>query len=151
MKRKLLVSLMIPLLALAACSDDDVKAPELEITEVGYENSGIAYAGSDLHINANIMAEGKIDNVRLTIHPGEAHLKDGHDQHEEWQVDTTYTTGLSGSKNAEFHEHVDVPEHAEEGEYHLHLQVVDMEGQQSSSEAEFEVVYDPDHEHEEIH
>ncbi|MFO8002607.1 MAG: DUF4625 domain-containing protein [Marinilabilia sp.] len=147
MKRKLLGAVIFPLLALAACSDDDVRPPEIDISDIGYDNRGVAYVGSDLHIDAEIVAEGKIDHVRLTIHPEGDHLKDDHDHHEEWQVDTTYTTGYGGSKNAEFHEHVDVPEHAEEGDYHLHLQVSDTEGYQSSEEAEFEVVYDPDHDH----
>ncbi|MGM0376157.1 MAG: DUF4625 domain-containing protein [Bacteroidota bacterium] len=149
MKRRLLSAVIFPLLALASCSDDDVKAPEIDMTEMGYENSGIAYAGDDLHFNAEIVAEGKIDHVSLTIQPAGDHLKDDHDNHEEWHVDTTYSTGYSGSKNAEFHEHVDVPEHAEEGPYHLRIQVSDMEGYQSSEGAEFEVVYDPDRDHDE--
>ncbi len=147
MKRFFLSPLMISLTLLASCSDDTVKAPKIEITEIGYENSGVAYAGADLHIVADIVAEGKIDNVRLTIHQGEDLLKESH-EHEQWEVDSTYTTGFTGVNNRDFHEHIDVPEHAEEGRYHLHLSVTDQEGARSSEEAGFEVIYDPDHEHE---
>lgn len=142
---------MIAGLLVVSCSDDDVKAPQVEITELGYENSGVAYAGHDLHIDAEFLAEGKIENVRLTIHVDEDHLKEGHVDHEEWHVDSTYITGFTGLKNADFHEHVEVPEHAEEGEYHLHLYVTDMEGNQSSEEALFIVVYDPENEHNQEH
>lgn len=135
---------MIAGLFLTACSDDDIKVPHIEITELGYENSGIAYAGHDLHIDAEIVAEGKIENVRLTIHAADEHLKDSH-VHEEWHVDSTYTTGFTGVKNSDFHEHIDVPEYAEEGEYHLHLYVIDLEGNKSSEEACFNVIHDEDH------
>jgi len=137
-------------LLLASCSDD-VIAPEVEIIEIGYENSGVAYAGHDLHIDAEIVAKGKIDNVRLTIHAGDEHLKESHNHHEEWQVDTTYTTSFTGNKNRDFHEHIDVPEHAEAGEYHLHLYVTDMEGNQSSAEGHFDVIHDEDHDHHHDH
>ena len=150
MKKTFLSTLMISLLFLPSCNDDDVKAPEIEITELGYENSGIAYAGNDLHIDAEILAEGKIENVRLTIHAAEDHLEEGN-EHAEWQVDSTYTTGFTGLKNSDFHEHIDVPADAEEVEYHLHLYATDMEGNQSSEEALFEVVYDAENEHNHEH
>lgn len=149
MKRVFWRTLVIAGLFLTACSDD-VKLPQVEITEIGYQNSGVAYAGHDLHLNAEIVAEGEIDNLRLTIHAADVYLKEGH-QHEKWHVDSTYTTRFTGLKNTDFHEHIDIPEHAEEGEYHLHLYVTDMEGNQSSEEARFEVIYDPENEHNHEH
>lgn len=137
---------MISLLLFSSCSDEDVNVPRVEIIELGYENSGIAYAGNDLHIDAEIVAEGKIENVRLTILAAMDHLKDSH-EHTEWEVDSTYVNGFTGLKNSSFHEHIDVPVYAEEGEYHLHLSVTDMEGNQYSEEAHFEVVYNPENEH----
>ena len=151
---RIFVSLLVASLFLfSSCEDDEVSAPEIEITEIGYENSGVAYAGDDLHINAAIVAEAKIDFLRLIIHPeGEHdHTAEEADQHESWEVDTTFTTGFSGLKNSILHQHFDVPDHAEEGEYHLHLSVTDMEGNLSAEEANFDVIYDPNHEHNHEH
>jgi hypothetical protein len=49
---------------LNACKKDEViSKPEIDLTELGYENSKIGYTGSDLHIEAEIVAEGKIETV----------------------------------------------------------------------------------------
>ena len=121
-----------------ACDDDDDEAapPVIDLTEVGYENSKIAYAASDLHIEAEIVAEGTIDVVQVKIHAeGEDHKKSGD---EEWELDTTFTE-FSGKKNTTFHKHVNIAKEAEEGEYHFDFIVTDMNGYQSSAEVELEI------------
>lgn len=153
MKKKMLNILMISVLAFAGCSDDNVSSPEINITEVGLDNSGIAYAGSGLHIDADIVAEGRIDHVRLTIH-AEGELNMGeilHDDHEEWEVDTTFTTGFNGSKNALFHKDINVSANATEGHYDLYFYVTDMEGNQAQAEVEFEVIHDENYESDHHH
>ncbi len=121
--------------------DDNVPKPSIDMTELGYENSKIAYAGSDLHMEAEIVAEGNIDKVTVEIHHEGEHDEKSFsvvlDDHE-WEVDTTFTE-FSGLKNTTFHKHVDVPVHAETGDYHFHFVVTDMEGQQSSVEEELEI------------
>ena len=62
---------------------------------------------------------------------------------DEWEIDTTYTR-FSGLKNTTFHEHIDVSVHAEIGDYHFHLIVTDMEGQQTSVEEELEIQHPDD-------
>jgi len=125
--------------------EKDVPKPVVNLTELGYENSKTGYAGSDLHIEADIVAEGKIDKVTIEIHPEGDHgkgapatLNEG-----EWEVDTTYTK-FSGLKNTTFHEHIDVPVFAEPGDYHFHFIVTDMEGNQTIVEEELEILIPSD-------
>lgn len=133
-----------------ACEEDDETnpKPDVDLTELGYENEKIAYKGADLHIEAEIVAEGKIDKVTIEIHPEGDHEKST--LHEgEWEVDTTYTK-FSGLKNTNFHEHIDVPVHADTGHYHFHFAVTDMDGQQTVVEEELEIQQPDDDEAPEI-
>ncbi len=140
--RKLLIAITFATgLFFASCEKDaTVLKPVVTITELGYENSKIGYAGSDLHIEAEIVAEGRIDKVTIEIHREGDHNKSLtialYDN--EWEVDTTYTK-FSGLKNATFHEHIEIPVYAEPGDYHFHFIVTDMEGNQTSVEEEIEI------------
>ena len=124
--------------------DGSLPAPVVILNELGYENSMTAYAGSDLHIEAEIVAEGKIDKVSIDIHPEGGHAKSFLKtlQESEWVVDTTYT-GFSGLKNTILHEHLDIPADADTGHYHFHLIVTDLEGQQTIVEEELEILHTP--------
>ncbi|MFW6259748.1 MAG: DUF4625 domain-containing protein [Tangfeifania sp.] len=131
------------ILSLNSCKkEEEIPNPEVTITELGYENSKIGYAGSDLHIEAEIVAEGRIDKVIVEIHHEGEHdnksaLVNLHDN--EWEVDTTYTR-FSGLKNVDnFHEHIEIPVYAEIGDYHFHFIVSDMEGNQTTVEEELEI------------
>lgn len=121
-------------------NEEDVAKPEITLSELGYENSKIGYAGTDLHIEAEIIAEGKIDVVTIEIHPeGEHEKRFAVDMHEgEWEFDTTYTE-FSGLKNTTFHKHIDIPVEAEPTDYHFHFVVTDMEGRQTLVEEELEI------------
>ncbi len=130
-------------LIFAACDDDDTIAkPEITIMELGegdsHGNDRTGKVGGELHIEAEIVAEGKIDVVQVIIHPEGEHHKSAVDGNE-WELDTTYTK-FSGLKNTTFHEHVDIANWAEPGEYHFDMIVTDMEGNQSSAEAELEII-----------
>lgn len=142
-KRILAISIMIAsVLIFTSCEKDNlVSKPEIMNFELGFENSKIAYLGSDLHMDAEIVAKGKIDKITIEIHPeGEQGksakiiLYEG-----EWIVDTTYLK-FSGLKNTIFHEHLEIPFDAEAGHYHFHFIVTDMEGQQTSLEEGFEIM-----------
>ncbi|MEZ5195737.1 MAG: DUF4625 domain-containing protein [Bacteroidales bacterium] len=124
--------------------NNEVAKPVITIHELGegdnHGNNHIAIIGSDIHIEVEVVAEGKINTIQVLIHPeGEHHEKSmNEDGHEEWEVDTIYTK-FSGLKNTTFHEHIDVDIHAEPGDYHFDFIVTDMEGNQSSAEAELEI------------
>lgn len=129
-------------LFLTSCDKDDESNPKpvVTLTELGYENSKIGYAGTDLHIEADIVAEGTIDKVSIEIHPEGEHEKSTSEilDEGEWEVDTTYTK-FSGLKNTTFHEHLDIPVYADTGHYHFHITVTDMDGQQTTVEEEIEI------------
>ncbi len=128
----------------SGCTEEDLNPPVITDFEIGIDNSMVAYPGSDLHFDAQIVAEAKIDRIEIGIHPeGEHHegLKTGSSMDEVaegWEFEYTWTE-FSGLKNTEFHEHIDVPEDAETGHYHVHLKVIDMEGNLTGAEGEFEL------------
>lgn len=131
-----------------ACEKETAK-PVVDILEVGMNNSKTVVAGNELHVEASIVAEGKIDNIRVMIHTEEEGEDHDHVQamkvaaasaHEgEWEVDSVYTGMYVNLKSTTFHEHIDVPDETEPGIYHLHLYVTDLEGNQTMDEEEFEV------------
>ncbi|MCB0805528.1 MAG: DUF4625 domain-containing protein [Bacteroidales bacterium] len=125
-------------LLFSSCSkdeDESVSKPVINLTELGMENSKTALIGGELHIEANIEAEGKISKITIEIHPeGEHHSKNG-----EWEIDTSYTE-FSGLLNTTFHKHIDVPMNADTGHYHFHFLVTDREGQQSAVQDEIRVL-----------
>jgi len=133
----------------SSCKKDDDTVPKPTISGVEYGSSHDnpedhqATAGDNMHLEAEILAEGKINYITVEIHPEgeEEHEEAEHDHHHEgWEYDSTYTEGFSGLKNATFHKHIDIPASAEPGHYHLHFIVVDMEGNQSIFEGEIEIL-----------
>lgn len=125
-------------LGFTSCSDDDddneVAKPKVTLTEVGHGNGKHAHPGHDLHLEADIKAEGLIQRIDVEIH-----LEEGGD----FEIVKSYVEGkYIGVKNTEFHEHIDIPENAPEGEYHLHFTVTDMKGKQTKVDSELEIVAD---------
>jgi hypothetical protein len=141
MKSKILSFVLIFLAVFVMSSCTKEANPEILNFELGYDNSGVGYLGADLHMDAEFIAEGKIDKVIVEIHHEGDHGKKSVSlilNGEEWGVDTTYTK-FSGLKNTKFHEHLEIPLWAELGEYHFHLKVIDMEGNVAEKEAELEI------------
>lgn len=128
-------------------SCDKKESPKITIHELGYENTKTVKAGSDLHIDAEILAPLKIASIQLIIHSEAEHAvkvpmkaKGLSQDVSEWEVDSIYTKGYVGLKNADFHEHLEVPLSAEPGHYHVHIKVTDSEGNQTVKEDEIEVL-----------
>lgn len=120
--------------------DDTTQAPVIETWELGYDNSEIGYAGADLHIEAQILADAKVSTIQVTIHPEGEHKQLAS---EEFEIDTTYTK-FSGIINPTFHEHIDIPTTADTGHYHFHFIVTDMAGRVTAKETELHVLYPTD-------
>lgn len=119
--------LILSALAFASCeTEENTAKPVIDLTEVGLQNSKTATIGSDLHLAAEILAEGRIHT--LTV---ELHAEDNSDH----SLDTIYTE-FAGLKNTSFHKHIDIPTDFTPGDYHLHLIVTDQQGQQSVAESE---------------
>jgi hypothetical protein len=153
MKKYMSLSLMTAFVCIlsmcfTACNDDDEKLPAkptITLTEVGHDNSKHTHPGHDLHLEANVLAEGLIQRIDIEIHQ-----EDGG----KYEIEKSYTSGkYIGVRNIEFHEHIDIPAEAPLGEYHLHFTVTDLKGQQTVAESHVEIVEDDgdddddDHEH----
>ncbi len=136
-------------IGLTSCGSDDDDAlpakPTITLTEVGHDNSKHAHPGHDLHLEAEVLAEGLIKRIDVEIH------QEGGGTTE---IEKSYTEGkYIGVRNIEFHEHIDIPATAPLGDYHLHLTVTDNHGQQTMAESHLEIVEDDgteeeEHEHE---
>ena len=131
------------LLTASSCNKEENPAkPTVTLTEVGHDNSKTAEPGEDLHLEADILAEGLIKRIDVEIH-----LEDG-----DYEIEKSYTEGkYIGVKNVEFHEHIDIPADAPLGEYHLHFTVTDQKGQTTTAETHLDVVEDDGHDHEHEH
>lgn len=109
--------------------DEDVSKPVISDLELGIGNSHVAYAGADLHIEAQIDAVNKIDVVAVDIHQEEGSSD---------KIEATYDE-YAGLKNTTFHKHVDIPVETPTGTYHVHITVTDQEGYQTTVEEEIEI------------
>ena len=145
MKFKSIAIIAISAVFFASC--DKKESPTISLTELGYDNTKTVQQGTDLHIDAEILADLKIASIQIIIHSEEAHaavspMKIANNAQEvtEWAVDSIYTKGYAGVKNADFHEHLEVPATAELGHYHFHMKVTDMDGNQTIKEDEIEVL-----------
>ncbi|WP_297099333.1 DUF4625 domain-containing protein [Draconibacterium sediminis] len=132
--------LVITVIFFAACQKDP-SPPVITILELGdgdtHGNDHTAKIGGDLHMEVEVVAEGKIDKIQVRVHPEGEHQEEG--EHEEWEIDTTYTK-FSGLKNTTFHEHLEIDLSAEPGDYHFDFIVTDMEGNQSDAEADLKII-----------
>ena len=101
-------------------------APEINITEVGANNSKTAKAGGEMHLEAEITAPQKIAHIEVELHNSAA----------KYEKVFTFTGEYLGETTAHFHEHIAVPADAPAGEYHLHFTVTDSEGNATTEEVE---------------
>ena len=125
-----------------SCKKDNAPAkPVVTFTEVGHDNSKHAMRGDDMHLEAEIVAEGLIKRIDVEIHK----------ENGGFEIEKSFTEGkYIGVKNTEFHEHIDIPADAPLGEYHLHFTVTDQAGQTVTAEEHIEVIeFDEDHHHDE--
>jgi len=120
--------------------EDETSKPQINSFELGYQDSKLATLGNDLHIEAEVIADGKISTIQVTIHPEGEHDEKStvYSVEEEWEFDSTYTE-FSGLKNTTFHKHIDIPVTADTGTYHFHFIVTDLEGNQTEMEEDLKI------------
>ena len=134
---KLWVAGLLVATCLFSCKKDEApvaEGPAITIKEVGINNSKVAYSGNDLHLDAEIKAQGKIASIKLQITLAETTYG--------WDFVKTYTIPYAGLKNADFHEHIHVPENAKAGTYTLLIIVTDESGEKTQSKVDFQVIRD---------
>lgn len=111
-------------------NDDKVAKPLINLHEVGHENTKIVTAGTDLHLDAEITADGVIKRIDIEIHQEEGGS---------YKIEKSYSDDKYAVKNLDFHEHLDIPADAPAGDYHLHLTVTDQIGQTAVAESELKI------------
>jgi len=129
-KTSILMAMALMSVFTACESEDEVNKPVISDLEIGIGDSHVGYIGSDLHIEAEVVAEAYINQIVVEIH-----AEDGSDQ----EIEATYDYSEQNLKNTTFHEHVDIPSTFTSGEYHFHLIVTDKEGNSISEEADIEL------------
>lgn len=101
-------------------------SPVINITEAGENNSKTAVVGGEMHLEAEISAPKKIDNIEVELHNTEA----------KYEKVFTFKEKYLGQAEAHFHEHLQIPADAPAGEYHIHFTVTDAEGNSTTEEVE---------------
>lgn len=118
---------------LSSCKKDEPAPqpakPTISNLEVGEGNSKEAEPGGELHLDAEIVAEGKIDKIKVDLHPETGTGDD---------IEAEYTE-YAGLLNVDFHKDLEIPTTAEHGDYHLDLTVIDQLGQSTSVEADVHI------------
>lgn len=117
---------------LSSCKKDNeeipaLAKPQISALEIGSGNNKTVQAGSDLHLEGDILAEALISKIEIEVH------QEGGGQ---YKFTKAYTDGkYIGVKNATFHEHIDVPANAPAGAYHFHFTVTDKAGNTTTIES----------------
>ena len=131
-------------LFLVSCQDDEdvtFDAPVISNFEFGnggtHSTDGTAYRGSDIHIEAEILAEATVASITVSIHGHDIVVGEGE---EEWDFSHTYTDDKYLVRNPTLHEHIDIPATAPAGEYHVTMEVTDEAGQTTEVEGHLEVM-----------
>lgn len=132
-----LLTVFVFAITFTSCSRDEdeilIPPPVISNTELGHDNSKIGYIGHDIHVEAEILAEGKVKQVEVEIH---GHFAGA------WKFNQIYTDRLAGFLNANFHRHIDIPADAAPGTYHFEFTVTDELGQTTVWEEHLEIKED---------
>lgn len=129
---------------LYSCSSDDdgsFGAPTISEFEYGegseHSTEQVAYKGSDIHLEAEIMAEATVSSITVSIHSHDLTPAEGE---EEWDFTQVFTDSKYLAINPTFHEHIDVPANAPAGEYHIELLVTDTLGNSTEIEGYIQIL-----------
>jgi hypothetical protein len=129
-----------------SCKKDEAKIPEILNFELGHDNSKTVRAGSDLHVEAEVIAQNRIDVIEIDIHYEGVHTKSVRIAHieddHEWDLSIIYGK-FRNLKNTTFHEDIEVPFNTKPGEYHFTFTVIDLEGFSTSYE-DYLIVLEPE-------
>ncbi|WP_230080299.1 DUF4625 domain-containing protein [Winogradskyella marina] len=95
-----------------------------------------AVRGTDFHAEFVINALNGIHNITVDIHAHDLPVGAGE---VEWDEEIVFSEGYHGLTEVEFHEHIDVPVTAPEGEYHMVFTVEDEDGNTKEHHAHIDV------------
>ena len=131
----LLASILLLSLSWNSCKEEEIDKPAINITVLGYNNSGIGYLGGAFPVEADIIADGKIENIQIGFRPAGGQFKTVYAS-PLWTFDTVYTGLYTGLTTTTFGENIIIPLTADTGTYTFQFKVTDMEGAQTLVEEE---------------
>ncbi len=136
-KISILCAFILVQILFVACKKTETAAPneiKIEDLEIGTGNSKTGYPGESFHIEANIIAATKIENVKLQITSKNPTMG--------WSFSQTYIDGFNGVKNANFHKDISIGANAVAGSYNFLLIIKDQNGASKIIEDSFEIIKD---------
>lgn len=135
-------SLLIVSHLLISCEKkEDLKIPQVENFEIGHSNDGKGYIGHDVHLNADVLAGSQLGSVEVHILP-----KPGQSYAYAWQLKLVWKDYV-GMRNAEIHQHVDIPADAAPGLYDFHFIVHDKNGTKLHITQDITLLHGEAHDH----
>ncbi|MDG5800974.1 DUF4625 domain-containing protein [Marinilabiliaceae bacterium ANBcel2] len=127
-----------------SCSDDDDETtpPVITCFSAGdhYSESNIVEKSGEIIIDFDVKTgnDGRLDSYFIEIH---SHPEDPEEEEfliiEKWFNDNQL---FKGSRNFSVHEHIDIPDEAPLGEYHVEIAVRDEFGNIAQEETHIEIV-----------
>ncbi|MDO4224818.1 MAG: DUF4625 domain-containing protein [Bergeyella zoohelcum] len=109
--------------------------PTITNIEIGEENTRKAHPGDELHIEAEVKAEGMIKSLELQITP----KKSGSG----WVIVERFADAV-GKQDYDIHQHYDIPVNAKVGEYDVIITITDLKGQKTTYEAVLTIENNPE-------
>ena len=110
-----------------SCDDEeeqDVTAPVIqEATIDGEDHDIMVAAGDEMHLDVHVTDNEALGELKMDVHD----IFDGHDHKSAVKWSEVMTVQLSG-KEQHVHEHMDVPQDAMAGPYHVIFRLIDEEG-----------------------
>lgn len=149
-KNILVAILLVSLVGLISCKDGsssseekpviptEPKKPNIELKELGEDNTKTVLADRNLWVKADITAEAKI--AKVTIELVGITDKDGKPQKEE------YTSEFEGKENIKLEKYLPIAQTVTLGEYTCKITVMDKLNRETSIEAKFKVIKPTDKE-----
>ncbi|NBC84132.1 MAG: DUF4625 domain-containing protein [Bacteroidetes bacterium] len=135
---KIISSLMLALLMLNACEKEEDESPVItEVVAKNHDNESKEISlGGTIMVNFTAEARGdaRLDYYHIEIHD---HPASGNVEDEYKIIDDDFKneSEFKGLKKTPVHKHVDVPETANLGKYHVVIIVVDDKGYATDTEA----------------
>lgn len=112
----------------------EIPIPIAQHLEIGTGNNKQALRGRDFHLNADVIAGDKIQDVQVKILQ-----KSGETYTSNWKLELNWPE-FKGGKNTNVHKHFTIPADAPEGKYDFYFIVLDENGSKLEIKVDFSIL-----------
>lgn len=112
----------------------ELPIPTAQHVEIGTGNNKQALRGRDFHLNADVIAGDKIQDVQVKILQ-----KSGETYTAKWKLKLNWPE-FKGGKNTNVHKHFTIPADAPEGKYDFYFIVLDENGSKLEIKVDFNIL-----------